>query len=81
MKLKFAGQLLPAVWLPDYFCIEETDGLKCGRRVMLIEHLDKRIPDGLVVYAYKSSKNRITLSYHTEFNHYFMPLAKLHDIK
>jgi len=79
MKLKFAGQLLPAEWKPDYFCIEETDGLKRGRRVMLIENLNKSISDGLVVFAYKSSKNRIRLAYHTEFNYYFMSMAKLHD--
>jgi len=83
MKLKFAGQLLDAEWKPTHFCIDETDDLKRGRRVMLIEALDCIDPDstddGLAVYAFKSSKNRIKLSFHTEFNHCFMPIAVLHD--
>ena len=78
-KLRFAGQLLDAEWKPDYFCIEETDGLKRGRKVMLVENLNPDEPDGFAVYAFKVSPKRISLSYHTEFNSHFMPMAVLHD--
>ena len=37
------------------------------------------IPDGLCVYAWKLSPQRLKLCYHTEFNKHFMKIMEMHD--
>lgn len=77
--LKFAGQLLPASWIPTHYCGHAVDGISEGEHVMLIEDIAKKYVDGLVVYAYQPSKFRIKLSFHTEFYSYFLPIIDKED--